>query len=153
MHEDIYRLIDEEYLENNINEILSLNEYIPSILTGVMCEIYINPDVYAQWKYSIRKDVNRNLWSFYIKQKSLHQSFAHICSIQSKRGWFSILLELLIFLELHPEYYGMIKDEKYLKELIDECENEYNINVMNYINNYGDLKKLFKYMSDNYAKF
>ena len=36
----------------------------------------------------------------------------------------------------------MIKDEKYLTELVDECEKEYDINVMYYINDYEDLKKL-----------
>ena len=35
-YDDKYRLIDEDYLEENINEILSLNEYIPSILRSIM---------------------------------------------------------------------------------------------------------------------
>ena len=40
MNENFYRLLDENYLEDNINGIISLNEYIPSILTEIMCEIY-----------------------------------------------------------------------------------------------------------------
>lgn len=142
-YDDKYRLIDEDYLENNINEILSLNEYIPSILTGIMMEIYVDPDVYSQWKSSIRKENNKPLWSFYIKQKSLRQSLAW-----AGTGILGLLLELLIFIELHPKFEGIIKDRDYLDELVDQCEKEYNIDIMDYINDYSDLKKLLKKLKE-----
>lgn len=142
MNENMYRLFDEDYLEEHIPEILSLNEYVPAILIGIMHEIYVDPEIFDKWKLSLRN--NNELTRFYHRQKSLRQSIAHICIKQNKRYWFDTLIEVLIFLELHPEYYGMIKDEKYLTELVDECEKEYDINVMDYINDYGDLKKLLK---------
>lgn len=142
-YDDKYRLIDEDYLENNINEILSLNEYIPSILTGIMMEIYVDPDVYSQWKSSIRKENNKPLWSFYIKQKSLRQSLAW-----AGTGILGLLLELLIFIELHPKFEGIIKDRDYLDELVDQCEKEYNIDIMDYINDYSNLKKLLKKLKE-----
>ena len=51
---------------------------------------YIDPEVYAKWKYSIRKDVNEKLWQFYIKQKALHQNIARLCIKQGKNYWFAI---------------------------------------------------------------
>lgn len=143
-YDDKYRLIDEYYLEENIEKILSLNEYVPSILTGIMCEIYIDPKIYSQWKKSIRKDINADLWHFYIKQKVLRQQFSH----KNIKLFLPIFLELLIFLDLHPEFEGMIKDWNYLDELIDQCENEYNINIMKYINDYSDMRILLKEIGD-----
>ena len=145
---DYNQLIDKDYLKNHINEILSLNQYIPMILTGIMREINIDPKVYSKWKYSIRQEVNKDLWSVYIKQKSLSQTFAHICSAQGKKSEFYSLLELLIFLNLHPQFKELIKDENYLNELIGECEKEYNFRV-NYINSYEDIKILLSILKDS----
>lgn len=142
-YDDKYRLIDEDYLEDHINEIISLNEYIPSILTGIMAEIYIDPKLYSQWKYSIRKDVNKSLWSFYIRRKSVRQTLAEMGT-----GILGLLLELLIFIELHPQFEGIIKNWDYLDELVDQCEKEYNIDIMNYINDYEDLNKLLKKLKE-----
>ena len=136
-YDDKYRLIDEDYLEENINEILSLNEYIPSILRSIMVEIYIDPGVYDQWKSSMRKENNKSLQRFYIKQRASLQSLAYECT-----GRLGLLLELLIFIELHPQFEGIIKDWDYLDELVDQCEKEYDINIMDYINNYNDLRRL-----------
>jgi len=137
-YDNKYRLIDEDYLEENINEILSLNEYIPSILRSIMIEIYIDPIVYDQWKSSMRKENNKPLRRFYIKQRALRQNLAY-----EGTGRLGLLLELLIFIELHPQFEGIIKDWDYLDELVDKCEKEYDINIMDYINNYNDLRRLF----------
>ena len=135
-YDDKYRLIDEYYLEDNIHEILSLNEYIPSILISIMNEIYVDPNVYSQWKYSI---VSTELNRIYTRRKSIRQSLAW-----KGTGILGLLLELLIFLVHHKQFRGLIKDEDYLEELINQCENEYNIKLNNYINSYDDLKKLLK---------
>ena len=135
-YDDKYRLIDEYYLEDNIHEILSLNDYIPSILISIMNEIYVDPNVYSQWKYSI---VSTELNRIYTRRKSIRQSLAW-----KGTGILGLLLELLIFLVHHKQFRGLIKDEDYLEELINQCENEYNIKLNNYINSYDDLKKLLK---------
>lgn len=135
-YDDKYRLIDEYYLEDNIHEILSLNEYIPSILISIMNEIYVDPNVYSQWKYSI---VSTELNRIYTRRKSIRQSLAW-----KGTGILGLLLELLIFLVHHKQFRGLIKDEDYLEELINQCENEYNIKLNNYITSYDDLKKLLK---------
>ncbi len=138
-YDDKYRLIDEYYLENNINEILSLNEYVPSILISVMNEIYVDPKVYSQWKDSISKENNKPLWSMYIKQKSIRQSLAW-----KGTGILGLVLELLIFLVNHDQFRGVIKDEDYLEEIINDCEEEYDINIIDYINTYEDMRRLLK---------
>ena len=141
-YDDKYRLIDEDYLEEHIPEILSLNTYVPSILTGIMREIYVDPDVFANWKLSLRN--NKKLSRFYIRQKSLRQQFAH----EKIKLFLPIFLELLIFLVSYPEFRGMIKDEDYLEELIKECETEYNIDIVQYINDYSDIRRLLKELKD-----
>ena len=75
-YDDKFRLINEDYLEDNVNELLSLNEFIPYLLLGIIREIYVNPDTYSKWKSSIIKIEGLN--SFYSKQKSLHGSFAYV---------------------------------------------------------------------------
>ena len=142
-YDDKYKLIDEDYLECHVNEIFGLNEYIPSILIGIICEIYVDPDVYSKWQKSIQKETNKHLWSFYIRQKVLRQNLAW-----AGTGILGLLLELLIFLELHPRFYGIIKDKQYLNDLVDQCEREYNINIFDYINDYSDMNRLLKYLEE-----
>ena len=86
----------------------------------------------------MRKENNKPLRRFYIKQRALRQSLAY-----EGTGRLGLLLELLIFIELHPQFEGIIKDWDYLDELVDQCEKEYDINIMDYINNYNDLRRLF----------
>ena len=54
-------------------------------------------------------------------------------------------MEVLIFLNHHPEFEeGLIKDWDYLDELVTACEEEYNINILDYINDYSDMRRLLE---------
>lgn len=145
IYEKRHKLIDLNYLEENVESLLLSTKYFPFTLRSFLDEIYVSPEVYEK----LKKHRNEKSMEFNTNQKVLFMRFAYTSINGKKTGILFHLLELLIFLNLNPQFYGLVKDENYLKDLIAQCENEYNIDLMKYTNSYEDIKRLY---NDNLHK-
>ena len=82
--------------------------------------------------------------STFIKRYSIHRKkiFNH-CYYNNMVDLY-YLTEILCFITKFPKFREIIKDENYLEELINQCEKEHNITIMDYIHNYDDIERLLK---------
>ena len=139
------KLLDKNYVEKHIVDIYSLEEYIPMIITGMFFGIDISTEARSQWSHTIRDNRhtirdNRELRRSFSKQKVLCKRLDGV----GLDGGSFLILELMVFLQLHPEFDDIIKDGDYLDELMWGIEEKYDIDVLDYTADYNDLEKLLE---------
>ena len=127
-YDDRINLFDFEYLNENYEEILAIPEYIPSIIRSILADMG-----YTHTRSSVL-----------IRTYSIHRKKIFNRCYYDNLVDLYYLTEILCFITKFPKFREIIKDENYLEELINQCEKEYNINIIDYINNYEDMERLLK---------
>ena len=80
-YDEKYKLIDEDYLEENIESILLSTNYIPFILRGIIGDIYVDPTIYKKWR--IHESENNK--GFASKQKIVLRDY-DLVEVNGKKG-------------------------------------------------------------------